>query len=198
MIEINLSVGKKTGEGAKIAGIDPSWINPKMMLIAFIAIFVPDFTFYPMLKAELEDLNKEQVVVNQQIKDYSKKLQEVQSLERKIADLNEREKRLARKLVIVKEIIKKKNNPFSILHYIAKNTPENVWIKELSLNGNSLVLTGLSGDWKSIGVFLENLKNSIFFDNKSIKYSKPLNMKLKPSELRFESFKIDINIVRFE
>ena len=63
---------------------------------------------------------------------------------------------------------------------------------------NKMKITGLSLDWRSIGEYLDNMKNSIFFNQKSIKYSKPVGFVFSEEEARFESFQVEIDIERFE
>jgi Tfp pilus assembly protein PilN len=197
MIEINLNVGKKEVSGLRVAGIDPSWINPKMLVVAIVVWFLPDLTVYPIWKGELKLLQQKTDSINKEVVGLKKDLRKVKAIEKQIEALKEQEGRLARKLVIVQDIIKRKKNPFEVLIYIARNTPKDVWFKSMTLDGTKLSIVGLSSNFKSIGVFLENMKNSIFFNNKSLKYSKP-DIATTESEKRFESFQVDILVSRFE
>ena len=45
-----------------------------------------------------------------------------------------------------------------ILYYIAQNIPENVWLTNVVLKGDTFTLEGESSDYPSVGLFWENLK----------------------------------------
>ena len=76
------------------------------------------------------------------------------------------------KLKAVNEVLKLKKNPVNLLLYISKNISTDLWIDKLSITkGGTLEIQGGSNSYKSIGVFIESLNQSIFFD-KSIKLIK--------------------------
>ena len=119
----------------------------------------------------------------------------MKAIEEQVAALKAQETKLAKKLVVVKQIINKRQNPFQVFYYLAQNIPPDVWLTRLELDDKRLVLTGHSKTWKSIGKFLENIKSSIFF-SKDLQYQQPPGA--DKGKERIESFMIVANIARFE
>lgn len=198
MIEINLLIGKKATKGGMVGGVDLAWINIKMLAVAMAVFIIPDIIIFPIWDGEIQELNGRQAKANLEIKKLQSDLKQVRNIETQIKALKEQEERLARKLTIVKNIINQKRNPFDILHYLAQNTPKGLWFREMELKGQKLKIIGLAKNFKSIGTLLENIKNSIFFNNKSLRYTKPDSLMLRESEKRYETFQVDIDIVRFK
>lgn len=195
MIEINLSPSKK-GQSELQELINK--INIKMMIVAILLYFVPEMLYLSMVDDELAVIQNRMVQVNNELKQLSTKVSELKKIEDQIDALKALEKKLAEKLEVVKKIISKRQNPFLFLQYVANNTPKDLWITDMKLDGNDLEFSGFSDSWKSIGVFLENLKSSIFFD-KSIQYVQPKERDPKYKEWeRKENFLITSKVVRFE
>jgi Tfp pilus assembly protein PilN len=119
------------------------------------------------------------------------------AVKKQVKELNIQEKNLATKIKIVKEIVEKRQNPFKVLKYIADNTPKDVWIVELEIDDRDLKIIGYSKSWKSIGFFIDNLRNSIFF-NGTANYIKPEAMEEEISKQRVETFEITTSIVSFK
>ena len=196
MIEINLSPSKREGQGQLQELMDK--INLKMMLIALLIFFVPEALYLTMADEEISGIQEQVAAVNAEIQSMNNKLNELKKIEEQIKALKDLEGKLAGKLEIVRSIINKRQNPFYILQYIANNTPGDLWVTDLELQGSQIEVKGFSDSWKSIGVLLENLKSSIFFD-KSIQYEQPKNNDPKYDEWkRKENFVITSSIVRFE
>ncbi len=127
----------------------------------------------------------------------SSKVRGMANIQKQVDALNEQEQKLAQKLNAVKNIINKRSNPFDLLRYVTQNIPEDVWVTFVSIKDNNLLIKGHSKNWKSIGAFLENLKNSIFF-SKQISYSRPENGANEYRGQRVEVFEINATILRFK
>lgn len=197
MIEINLSPSKKAGSITNVAGIDLSLLNVKMLLVAFIILYVPDGFLLDYYDSQIVDNNKKQQVLNKELRTVSSKVRGMANIQKQVDALNEQEEKLAQKLNAVKDIINKRSNPFQLLQYITQNIPEDVWVTSVTINESSLLIKGHSKNWKSIGAFLENLKNSIFF-SKQISYSRPENSENEYRGQRVEVFEIRATILRFK
>lgn len=202
MIEINL-VHSKKGFGAQkaSASVDLTQINSKMVFIAIAILYVPGFFLNDFFDSQKAQINAEIQVINVENQKALKELKEVQSLQQQVEQHQEQEKRLKAKLEIVREIISSRKNPYQILLYISKNIPENVWLNELKVEKNQLILKGTAKSYKSIGVFTNNLKNAIFFsfvtyrqvtDGNVVSSAKRVNSEFS------ENFEIVANIARYE
>jgi len=197
MIEINLSPTKKAGSITNVGGIDLSHINVKMMLIALIIAFVPEGFLIDYFDRAVQVNRNEYNKLNGEFKKLSTKVRGMSSIQKQVDALNEQESKLAKKLLAVRKIINKRQNPFEIMKYIVQNIPEDVWIISTRLNDNNLIMRGYAKNWKSIGAFLESLKSSIFFA-KQIDYTRPPDMNTEYFGQRVEVFEINAKILRFK
>lgn len=197
MIKINLAPGERSKDFTKIGGIDLSLINIKLLLPFILAVYIVEpivDSFY------LDDIK----IVEEKMKATRKKtgllrdsLRGYDSVKKQVKELNAQEKKLTSKIRVVREIVNKRQNPFKVLKYIAENTPKDIWVVELEIDGKNLKLVGYSKSWKSIGDFIENLKVSIFL-NGSVNYIKPATLKKEFEKNRVESFEITTGIVSFK
>ena len=197
MIEINLIVGKKPFKMPTIMGVDMALINVKMIAAAILLSFVPGALLESGWEPELAAANQQVTDISQKISSLEKKNDANKTIQEQVDALTRQEKKLAERLGVVKEIIKLKKNPMGIMLYIAKNIPEDVWLVSLELENNSIKLKGQSLTYKSIGIFIENLKNSVFF-NKDIIMTGSRTIEGKEGQARVEEFDITGTITRFE
>lgn len=198
MIEINLSPTKSDFDVANFGGINFSLINVKMLIIALVVLYIPE-TFLSshydeLIKAEQD----KQAKLNAEYRKIKVRVAELESIEKQVNALKAQEKKLANKLEIVKEIINKRQNPYKVLKYIAENIPEGVWLVDLTMDENQIGLKGYAKNFKNIGQFLENLKNSIFFNKNSIEYERPESLPNEIDGVFLEVFEIKAPIVSFE
>lgn len=197
MIEINLSPQQKDNPLASLGGINLSLLSVKGIFIAFIIFYA----YEPIMNSYYEDVNseideKKKTIRSEQIK-LTKQLQELNSVKTKVEDLERKERLVQERIIIVKKIVDKRQNPHKVLRYIAENTPKDVWIESLNLQDKSFRLVGYSKSWKSIADFLENLKSSIFFSGR-ISYSKNPGARSIIDNVRVEPFQITATVERFK
>lgn len=196
MIEINLSPTNKDEQNELLALL--SKIDVKMMVIALAILFVPEYLFLSYNDSEIESYNAQSANYDNELRALNVKMDELRKIEEQIDALKLLEKSLGEKLEVVKQIISKRQNPFHLLQYIANNTPADIWITDFKMEEGNIEIKGFSETWKSIGVFLENLKSSIFFE-KNIRYEQPKLTEDKYEEWsRKEYFVITSRLVRFE
>ena len=197
MIEINLSPHSKGANLSDVGGFNFSLLNVKMIVIAFAFMYIPEIFLLSHYEGEKQSIETKLTTLNKEYRKYRKKVGAMDNIQRKVDELVSLEKKLSMRINVVKEIVNKRENPFKVLKYIAENIPKDVWIVELTIKDRILTLRGYSESWKSIGDFLENLKNSIFFE-RNISYDKPANMKNKINKVRVETFEIKTKITSFE
>lgn len=198
MIEINLSPSRNDTNLANVGGINFSLLNVKMLLLALFVLYVPEVFLESHYEELIQTEQAEQVKLNQEYRKIRGKVAGLQNIEKQVQALKSQEEKLAKKLEVVKEIINKRQNPFNVLKYVAQNIPEGVWLVDLNLEGNQLALRGYSQNFKNIGKFLENLKNSIFFNKNNIIYERPDSLPNEVDGVFLEVFEIKAGIVSFE
>jgi Tfp pilus assembly protein PilN len=197
MIEINLTPGEKQKDFTKIAGINLGLINFKLLVPFIFLIYLVEPGVDAFYIDEITALETKTMSDKKKLRQLRTELRGYDAVKKQVKELNIQEKNLATKIKIVKEIVEKRQNPFKVLKYIADNTPKDVWIVELEIDDRDLKIIGYSKSWKSIGFFIDNLRNSIFF-NGTANYIKPEAMEEEISKQRVETFEITTSIVSFK
>lgn len=196
MIKINLSTAKKAIDLTNVGGFDLSKIRFKALMIVMVLIYVPDFVVLPMWESEKMAAEELTNTKRTELNSLKKKISQTQSLERQIRELKTQEENLGQKLLAVKQAISEKKNPAPLLLYIAKNVPNELWIKELTLQNDSLIIKGEALDYTSIGNFVNNLRSSVFIKDANIT-STSSNVR-ESDKRRIESFEVKFLIGKFE
>ena len=197
MISINLSTQKKAVDITNVGGLDLSKIKVKFVLIAILISYLPDFVILPSLEQEREAAQENINTLSAEAAKKKKQVNSLKGFDKQIQQLKRREQQLVEKLELVKTIISKKKNPWKVLEYVAKNIPPEIWLTEIFYEDDKMVFKGLSMDYTNQGVFLENLKRSVFFAD-NISYSKVDTASMTSEMKKMAPFEITANIVRYE
>jgi Tfp pilus assembly protein PilN len=196
MIKLNLSSSRKSVDITNVGGFDFTKIKIKALALVIVLIYLPDFTLEPIWEKEMETLNGQLSVKRQELSKLKIKVAEGANLEKQIKELKEQEENLGQKLVAVKKAISERINPGPLLLYIAKNVPDELWLKELNLEREVLIIKGEALDYTSIGNFVNNLKSSVFIQDANITST---NSSVRESDKRrIESFEVKFIIEKFE
>jgi Tfp pilus assembly protein PilN len=198
MIEINLKAQKQAIQLPVLAGLDLNNLNLKWIFIAILFSYMPDFLITDRWQAEIqaeEEINKNLKIEGQKLK---AKIAQDGELQKKIDDFLVKEKQLNNRLEAVKTVTKNRRNPWKILHYLSVNIPETVWVNDLKVDGIKLEIKGQSADPDSINTFLENLKNSIFFEENQPILTDIFQSKTEETNQNLFTFSIQGSIRRFE
>lgn len=196
MIKINLSVGQKQLDISNIGGFDFTRLKIKAVIIACIIIYLPDFFLTPMLETEFNNRTQELSEIQSKSSSLKRKVSQSAALEKQIRELRLQEENLGKKLTAVKEAISLKRNPSNLLLYIAKNMPEDLWIKELLIDGETMLVKGEALNYTSIGNFVNSLRSSVFIREANIR-STTSNIR-ESDKRRIETYEISFMIARFE
>lgn len=196
MIKINLTTAKKQLDISNIGGFDFTKLKIKALVLVIFLIYIPDFVLVPMWEEERNTTNDEVTQKQKQLSKLKRKVAESMDLDKQIRELKAQEENLGKKLTAVKQAISEKRNPSTLLLYIAKNIPEELWIKELVIEGSNMVIKGEALDYQSIGTFITTLKSSIFIKDANIVNS---NSTTRESDRRrIEIFEVKFEIARFD
>lgn len=196
MIKINLSTNKRNVDISNIGGFDFTKMKIKAVLLVIIIIYIPDFVVAPIWEEEKNAAQAEIDAKTNQLNSLKRKVAQSQDMEKQIRELKAQEENLGKKLVAVKQAISEKRNPASILLYIAKNIPAELWIKELEIDNESMTVRGEALDYTSIGNFVNSLRSSVFIREANIAGT---NSTVRESDKRrIESFEVKFSIARFD
>ncbi len=196
MIKINLTAAQKQVDISNLGGFDFTKLKIKAVIIACIIIYLPDFMLLPMWEDEYNNRNQELSTLQGQSSSLKRKVSQSGVLEKQIRELKAQEENLGKKLTAVKQAISQKRNPANLLLYISKNMPEDLWIKELNIEGETMLVKGEALSYTSVGNFVNNLRSSVFIRDANIKST---NSNVRDSDKRrIESFEISFAVSRFE
>lgn len=196
MIKINLSTAKKQLDISNIGGFDFTKLKIKALLLVILLIYIPDFVLVPMWEEERNTTNDEVSQKQKQLSGLKRKISESLDLDKQIRELKAQEENLGKKLTAVKQAISEKRNPSTLLLYIAKNIPDELWIKEITIDQNNMMIKGEALDYQSIGTFITTLKSSIFIKDANIVSSN--SMTREGDRKRIEIFEVKFDIARFD
>jgi Tfp pilus assembly protein PilN len=196
MIKINLSLKQKKSGLTNLGGVDFTKIKIGPVLLAIFLMYVPDLFFASMWEDDFNAKNQELTNLQDLLTKKRSEVSRSKDLEKQIQELKAQEENLGRKLIAVKQAISVKRNPSNLLLYIAKNIPDDLWIKELSLEDNTMIIKGEGLSYTGVGNFVNNLRSSIFISDASIK-STTSNVR-ESDKRRIETFEVHFTIARLE
>lgn len=196
MIKINLTATQKQMDMSNLGGFDFTKLKFKAVLLAMVVIYLPDFFLAPVFEQEFADKTAEFSQLQSQLSSLKRKIAQSATLEKQIRELKAQEENLAKKLTAVKQAISLKRNPSNLLLYIAKNMPADLWIKELTIENDTMLIKGEALNYTSVGNFVNNLRSSIFIKEANIKGT--TSTVRESDKKRIESFEIQFGIGRFE
>ena len=196
MIKINLQTTSKSLDLTNLGGIDLTVVKIKALILVIILLYLPDMFLYPQFEQQIVEVNEKIAAKNSELRKVNNKLNKGKEVEKQIKDLKNQEEALSKKLVAVKQAISEKRNPSALLLYLAKNTPENVWLNDMELKGDVLSVKGEALDYTSIGNFVNNLRSSVFIKEANIIGT---NSQMREADKRrIETFEVKFVIARFD
>jgi Tfp pilus assembly protein PilN len=196
MIKINLSQNTKQLDISNLGGLDFSKIKIKLLLVFIALAYVPDFVLYPMWESDLENKNTELQTKQMALNKIKRKVSQNQNFEKQIRELRAQEENFKKKLLAVKEAISEKRNPSTLLLYISKNIPKELWIIDLNIDSNTMTIKGEALDYVSIGNFVSSLRSSVFVKDANIVNTQSSVRAL--DKRRIESFEVKFVINRLD
>lgn len=196
MIKINLSTAKKQADFSNVGGFDLTKLKIKAIALVIALLYIPDFLLVPMWDKSYEEISADLDTKQKTIAGLKRKVNEAKNYENQIKELKAQEEALEKKLVAVKEAISFKKNPSALLLYIAKNTPPDMWIKELSIENDILSIKGEALDYTSIGNFVQSLRSSVFIRDANV--GQQSQYVRESDKTRIEVFDVRFGIARFD
>lgn len=196
MIRINLSQSKKSAALGGLSVLDFSAIKIKAVAIAIVLLYIPDFTLIPMLTSEKEALQQSLAQKTGEMRKLAKKINESKAYEEQIKELQAQEENLGQKLVAVKNAISEKKNPASLLLYIAKHTPEDLWLTSIVIKGSEMIIKGEALSYPAVGNFVSSISESVFISSSNI--IRTGNRLRESDKTRVEEFEVKFLVGRFD
>lgn len=196
MIKINLSTAQKQVDISNIGGFDFTKVKPVWVALSILFLYVPDFTVVPIWEEEFNNRTNELTTLQGELSSLKRKVTQSAQLERQIRELKAQEENLVKKLTAVKQAISEKRNPSNLLIYISKNIPNDLWLLDLSIEDNLMIIKGEALSYASVGSFLSNLRSSVFIKDANIKST---TSEVRASDKkRIEKFEVHFSLARLE
>lgn len=196
MIKINLTTTQKQADLSNVGGFDFTKLKFKAVGLALFLIYIPDFFLVPMWEEDMNTKQSELQTLQGEVNSLKRKVSKSATYEKQIRELKAQEENLVKKLTAVKEAISLKRNPSNLLLYISKNMPSELWIKELSIERQTMMIKGEALSYSSVGNFVANLKSSVFIKDANIKSTNSIVR--ESDKKRLEVFEVQFEIARFE
>jgi len=196
MIKINLSNAKKSLDISNVAGFDFTKIKIRAVILVIFIIYIPDYFLVDIWEEERTETESQISQTQKVLSKLKREVSKSQDLDKQIRELKAQEENLGKKLTAVKQAISEKRNPSALLLFIAKNTPPELWIKELTIIGEEMLVKGEALDYTSIGNFVNVLRDSVFIKESNI--SSTSSAVRESNKRRIESFEVKFKIARFD
>lgn len=196
MIKINLSIKNEGLDVSNFGGLDLTKVKIKALILVILIWYIPDFFITPVWESEVQEKNAQIQELKKKLAGLKAEVNRAKEYEKQIQDLKVQEQALGQKLVAVKEAISVKKNPSALLLYVARNTPKNLWISEMSLVDDVLNVKGEAMDYASIGEFVSNLRSSVFVTDANIVST--VSEARNEDKLRVERFEVKFTIGRYD
>jgi len=196
MIKINLSTAQKQVDMSNIGGFDFTKVKPLWVGLSILFMYVPDFTVVPMWEEDFNNRTTELTTLQGELSSLKRKVSQSAQLEKQIRELKAQEDNLVKKLTAVKQAISEKRNPSNLLIYISKNIPNDLWLSDLSIDNDLMIIKGEALSYASVGTFLTNLRSSVFIKDANIKSTTSEQRAI--DKKRIEKFEVHFSLARLE
>jgi len=134
-----------------------------IILVTVLAISIAiSGTWWFLLKSKLADLKEFE-------RQRTVERDELQPFIDKVEELEAKRALLKRKVDVINELKNKQHGPVRIMDEVSRALPELVWLTQLKLTGNNIILVGEAMDENAIANYYSNLDSSPFFEEPVVK-----------------------------
>ena len=119
-------------------------------------------------KKNLDKLNGQKMVVQEELNSLKSKQSTIKNEIKGLEYISEKSKEFNRKLNIMQGIVDNRLLAVKGLDFIQSAIPEEVWLREVSLNKKKFIIKGVSTTNKQIQNFIEQLENTDLFSAVSL------------------------------
>lgn len=175
MIRINLlpvRASKKREAGKQ-------WLA--LFALVAVASLVGNYLWYSDAQRRLD-------AIKQRIARYEKDVKTLNQIIGEVKNIKEEKKAMEDKLAILKRLRDGRTGPVRVFDELSHIIPQRSWIKSWDDNNGSVTMTGSAINHEEVSVFLTKLKESKFFSNPVLKFTR------QASEARVD-FQISARVV---
>ena len=200
MIELNLLEKKQPFVLPSILGMDLNVLNFKMLTLALIIYYSPDFVVGQFFDSKIEESQASLTKLTTDNEKIKKEINSEGDIKSQFQAYKEQVTKLQSRSNQVDEILKNRTNPKKILEKIARSIPEDVWFSELGINtANEIFISGGAYTPRAVGEFITAINDSPYFGG-SITPSKQENKKdvLDGTLTTYELFELRGKIINYD
>lgn len=177
MIELNLLEKKQPFIIPTVLGIDFNVVNFKMLGIAVLIYYLPDFVVGQMLDTKIAESEAILAQLSSQNTKIQNEISKDSDIKAQVEAYKVQVNKLQSRSAQVDEILKTRTNPKKVLEKIARSIPEDVSFNEMSINDkNEVSIIGTSFSPRAVGEFITIINDSPYFGG-SVTPSKQENKK---------------------
>lgn len=177
MIKINL-LGRKREKNPlqelliKLGVKDVSWPTIKewylngpgiKLTVILVAWYAIGYGFTSYTESELARLNVELANLSRKNNNLQAELDNKKGIRAQMTRLMEDEELIKKKIRVIESLSEDRKKVFSILNELTLIIPKEVWLDDIRLQSNKLMVTGVAWDFIPINKFLRALGSSVYF-----------------------------------
>lgn len=159
MIRINLlpvRASKKREAGKQ-------WLA--LFVVVTIVAIIGNYLWYSDAERRLQ-------AINQRIARYKKDVATLNTIIGEVKNIKAEKQAMEEKLATLKKLRDGRTGPVRVFDEVSNILPERIWLKSWDDTGGTLTLAGSGLNHEEVSVFLTNLKNSKFFSNPVLKFTR--------------------------
>ncbi|MBC7713926.1 MAG: PilN domain-containing protein [Rhizobacter sp.] len=200
MIELNLLEKKQPLVLPTVLGVDFNTLNFKMLAVALVIYYMPDFVVGQMFNEKTANSNASLQQITAQNNKLRGEINKDSNIKALVDAYKLQVSKLQSRSTQVDEILKNRTNPKKILEKIARSIPEDLWFDVMTINDkNEIQINGGSYSPRAIGEFITTINDSPYFSG-SITPAKQENKKenLDGIPTSFEKFELRGKITNYD
>ena len=195
MIKINL-VPKEKKNALQSLLVFISKINVGMFVLSVLIFYGSKGALALYSKFYIDNKNEQIQELRNDLKILKQKSRKNKDIKQRIDNVKNQKQQLQERKKLVEERTRNKKNPFSIMKYISNDIPKDAWLKKIEIKEDQINLDGVTLTYKSIGTFMERLKESTYFDD-SLNLEASKTVVDEGTGRRTEEFNISGKIVQY-
>lgn len=156
-----------------------------VLLLCLILVGAGCAALYFTKMVEIDGINEEIANIDNQNKELKKKLGEVSNFEKK-------KKELEQKLSVLDDLKVGKAGPVHLLDELSRALPSKVWLTSFSEQGGGVSLAGYGDSEKTVASFMDNLEKSPYYKNVELSVTEQTavgDVKMQKFTLKFRTEK---------
>lgn len=149
------------GAGAVAAGGGPANLNG-LLIVGLLVAGILAAGGYWFMKYNALEKKKAEITVKRA------EAEKLESIIKEVEDFQRRKDSLERRIALINDLKKNQKNPVKILDRISQDLPDLVWLDKMSLEAGKLTIEGRALNPNAVANFVTNIKADTLFNEPSV------------------------------